>query len=283
VKTIIKDALKQVINLSVVFMGKTSMGRYVYNQIVNNAMGRTQEVEHQGLSLIFSIPNALTKFRADTFSTKEPETLEWIDSMPQGSVVWDIGANVGLYSCYAAKRRGCTVFAFEPSVFNLELLARNIFVNGLTKLVTIIPLSLSDRLAVSKLNMTMTDWGGALSTFNNSYGYDGKPLCKIFDFSTIGLPMNKVTELLEIPKPDYIKMDVDGTEHLILKGGAAVLQDVQSVLIEINDDFQQQREDATHYLIAAGLQLKEKRRWKGTDSSPFEATYNQIWCREHGL
>lgn len=264
-------------------MGKTSIGRYVYNQIVNNAMGRTQEVEHKGLSLIFSVPNALNKFRVDTFSTKEPETLEWIDSMPQSSVVWDIGANVGLYSCYAAKRRGCMVFAFEPSVFNLELLARNIFFNGLTELVTIIPLPLSDRLAVSKLNMTTTEWGGALSTFGNFYGYDGGPLCKAFDFSTIGLSMNEATELLEIPKPDYIKMDVDGIEHLILKGGAVVLQDVKGVLIEINDNFQQQVKDATHYLIAAGLQLKEKRRWKGTDNSPFESTYNQIWYREHIL
>ncbi len=66
-------------------------------------------------------------------------------------------------------------------------------------------------------------------------------------------------------------------------GGVVVLQNVQSALIEINDDFRQQAEDATHYLIAAGLQLKEKRRWKGTGNSPFEATYNQIWYREHGL
>jgi FkbM family methyltransferase len=51
--------------------------------------------------------------------------------MPRGSVLWDIGANVGLYSCYAVKARDCRVFAFEPSVFNLELLARNIFLNGI--------------------------------------------------------------------------------------------------------------------------------------------------------
>jgi hypothetical protein len=159
-KNTIKSFIKQLINLSVVFMGETSVGRYVYAQIVKNAMNRTQQVNHLDLSFTFAVPNALNLYRASSFSTKEPETLQWIDSMPQGSVVWDIGANVGLYSCYAAKRRSCRVFAFEPSVFNLEVLARNIFLNGLAERITIVPLPLSDSLAVNTLNMTSTEWGG---------------------------------------------------------------------------------------------------------------------------
>ena len=39
-----------------------------------------------------------------------------------GGVFVDIGANIGLYSIYAAKCRNIKVFAFEPSVFNLEFL-----------------------------------------------------------------------------------------------------------------------------------------------------------------
>src|ERR1700689_2479866 len=105
----------------------------------------------------FSVPNALNKYRVDPFSSKEPETLQWIDRIPRASVMWDVGANIGLYSCYAAKARGCRVFAFEPSVFNLEALARNIFLNRLTELITIVPLPLSDELAVSKFRMTSTD------------------------------------------------------------------------------------------------------------------------------
>jgi len=260
-------------------MGRTGIGRYLYAQIVHNAMKQTQKVEHQGLTLTFAIPNALCKYRIDTFSSKEPETLEWIDNMPNGSIVWDIGANVGLYSCYAAKHKNCQVFAFEPSVFNLELLARNIFLNGLTDMITIVSLPLTDELAVNKLNMTTTDWGGALSTFGESYGYDGQALNKDFEFSTIGISMVEAAELLKIPRPDFIKMDVDGIEHLILKGGPAILQDIQGVLVETNDDFIQQAEDTRNYLTEAGLQLKEKRRWDEIDNSPFDSTYNQIWHR----
>jgi hypothetical protein len=164
-RTAIKNAVKQFIDLSVAALGRLSVGRYLYSQIIHGAVNRVGEVEHEGFKLAFSTANALNKFRVDTFSSKEPETLQWIDSIARGSVVWDIGANVGLYACYAAKARGCRVFAFEPSVFNLEALARNIFLNRLTEQITVVPLPLSDELAVSKLSMTSTEWGAALSTF----------------------------------------------------------------------------------------------------------------------
>lgn len=158
----IRKIVKKIISSTVRLLGKTKIGGYVFDQILNTAMNATQSLSHRQTQLNFSIPNKLNRFRIESFSTKEPETLEWIDGFPRGSVVWDIGANVGLYSCYAAKARDCKVFAFEPSVFNLELLARNIHLNALTPNVAIVPLPLSDRLAFSTLNMTSTDWGGGI-------------------------------------------------------------------------------------------------------------------------
>lgn len=278
-KKIVKSGLRKLINSFVNLMGKSVYGRYVYTQIVSNAMNKTQTVKHEGLLLTFSTPNALNKYRADTFSTKEPETLDWIDSMLDSSVLWDIGANVGLYSCYAAKRKGCRVFAFEPSVFNLELLARNIYLNGLIEQITIVPLPLSDKLAVSTLNMTTTEWGGALSTFGQEYGHDGQAMAPVFKFPTIGLSMVDALEVLSIPQPDYIKMDVDGIEHLILKGGLPVLSNVKGVLIEINDKFTTQASDANAYLQQAGFSLKEKKHAAVFDTGTAQYTFNQIWVK----
>jgi FkbM family methyltransferase len=276
-----KAAAKQFIRQFVNLLGKTPAGRYLFAQIVDNTMDRTQETEHKGTKFVFSVPNALNRYRIDTFSTKEPETLEWIDRFPEGSVVWDIGANIGLYSCYAAKMRGCRVFAFEPSVFNLELLARNIFLNQLTDLITIIPLPLSSQLAVSKLSMTTTQWGGALSTFGETFGHDGNPIAKVFDFPTIGLSMADAVTLLRIPQPDYIKMDVDGIEHLILKGGLKVLRVVKEASIEINDQFTAQAVDARKYLEDAGLSFREKKHAECFDLQvgSTKYTFNQIWVR----
>lgn len=278
---LVKGALKGLSKTFLNFITEGRVGEYVNSQIIARAMVRKQSVKHEGVEIILSTPNSLNEFRASSFSVKEPETLEWIDQIPSGSVVWDIGANVGLYSCYAAKKRGCRVFSFEPSIFNLELLARNIFNNQLQDLITIVPLPLSESLSVNKLNMSSTEWGGALSTFGYDFGHDGEKMNKVFEFSTIGISMVDAVKLLNIPQPDYIKLDVDGIEHLILKGGESVLENVKGILIEINDDFEKQAGDAMQYLEKSGLVLKEKRHAEYFENTIFNKTFNQIWQRNH--
>ena len=104
-------------------LSSNKVGALVNDVIVNEVMNRVQEVEHNGILMKFTVPNSLNRFRVESFSNKEPETLKWIDCFPDNAVLWDVGANVGLYSVYAAKKKNCNVIAFEPSVFNLELLA----------------------------------------------------------------------------------------------------------------------------------------------------------------
>jgi FkbM family methyltransferase len=278
-KKTLKAVIKKLIDASVVLMGGSAAGRYLFGRITANAMGLTRTIEHRGVSLTFAAPNELARARADTFSIKEPETLEWIDSIPEGSLVWDIGANVGVYTCYAAKARRCRVFAFEPSIFNVELLARNVVLNGLADKVTVVPLPLSETSAVSRLNMSSTDWGGAMSTFGEEYGHDGRALQKVFEYPTIGVSMSDAVELLKIPRPDYIKMDVDGIEHLILRGGLSVLREVKGILIEINDEFAAQAGGADASLREAGLVLKEKRHADIRKTGGSATTFNQIWVR----
>ena len=75
--------------------------------------------------------------RAKTLLTKEPETINWLNHMPEGSVLWDIGANIGTYSIYAAKNN-IRVIAVEPSFMNIEILNRNVISNRVQDLVTIV-------------------------------------------------------------------------------------------------------------------------------------------------
>ena len=93
--------------------------------------------------------------------TLEPDTLSWIDEMIEGSTFWDIGANVGGYSIYAAKSKGCAVFAFEPSPFNLEFLARNIWLNNLEDKITVIPIALSQHASQAPFKMRRIEWAGS--------------------------------------------------------------------------------------------------------------------------
>lgn len=268
-KKIIKNFIQTVIKL----LSNLSAGRFVIEQLLTARMQIHQIVNHKEISLKFVVPNALCDYRVNSFSTKEPDTLEWIDAIPKKSVLWDIGANVGLYSVYAAKSRDARVFAFEPSVFNLELLARNIFLNQLQEQIVVLPLALSAISGPSLFRMSTTQWGGALSTFGEEYGQDGKILDNLFEYQICGMSIDNASTQLGLTLPNFIKIDVDGIEHLILSGAVAVLKQVESVLIEINDDFPQQAEQSAKLLKQAGLTLYRKCNLNAGKQ------FNQWWVR----
>src|SRR5262245_45216455 len=88
-------------------------------------------IKHKSTSMTFPTPNQMTKWRVETIYTKEPCTLEWIETFSADDVLFDIGANVGMYSIWAAATRRCRVIAFEPEALNYALLNRNIEANKL--------------------------------------------------------------------------------------------------------------------------------------------------------
>lgn len=271
IKRAVKAAMNAVANNS---------GRYLQQRMAAVAMERSVTVRHNGHDLHWPVPSRLCRYRAETFSTKEPETLEWIDTMFRGSVLWDVGANIGLYSVYAAKASGCRVFAFEPSVFNLECLARSIALNDVSDEVTIVPIPLTDRLGLEYLRLRSADYGDALNSFGTDEGFDGGQIDEGFRYSMPGIIMDDA-RWYGISAPDYIKIDVDGIEARVLAGGSAMLRKVRSVQIEINDDHPTQAEECAALLIAAGLTFKSKRHGAMFDrSAKHGGNYNQLWVRD---
>ena len=148
--------------------------QFSFNDILISLIrSRNYSIVYNNIKYIFFTPNSVCLWRAKTFATKEPETLNWIKGFHPGSIFWDIGANVGLYSVFAAKNNKCKVFSFEPSIFNLEVLGKNIFINKCFDLITIVPLAISNKIEKGLLNMSSLHYGGALSTFDKTYGSDG--------------------------------------------------------------------------------------------------------------
>ena len=80
---------------------KKGSGYVWIDQVAEKIRLQRRTVTHQScgkiISLTLFIPNWICRFRADSFSTKEPETLEWIDESSDNGVFFDIGANIGLY------------------------------------------------------------------------------------------------------------------------------------------------------------------------------------------
>ncbi len=73
------------------------------------------ELEHGGARMIFSTPNTGTRWRVETISTKEPWTLDWIAEFKPNDILVDVGANVGMYTIWAAATRGARVCGSSPS------------------------------------------------------------------------------------------------------------------------------------------------------------------------
>jgi len=262
-------------------LNNSKYGRSLSEYIFNSIREEVKNIQHNGHNFTFSTPNQLCHFRRNTFSTKEPETLCWIDTFGENTILWDIGANIGLYSIYAAKVKNSSVYSFEPSVFNIEVLARNIYLNSLTSNITIVPMPLNDKMGISNLQLTTTELGGALSTFEHKIGFDGKNINDVFETSLVGITLDFAHSSLGIPLPDYIKIDVDGIEHFILQGGDFVLKHVKSILIEINDDFVEQSSICVDILKRQGFNLQSKNVSSlfSDDDSPFKHSCNQIWSR----
>jgi len=279
-KNIIKFILKKFAKFFVFILGKLNAGRYFTDELVSNILAKKKVIKYNELELKFYTPNRINYYRANSFSTKEPETLNWIDTFNKDSVFWDIGANIGLYSCYAAKKTKGMVYAFEPSVFNLELLAKNIFLNSISEKVIIVPFPLNDSLSIKPFYMSSTDWGGALSTFGKSMDHEGKAMNGVFQHSTFGISVDNCIEILKFEKPNYIKIDVDGIEHLILKGATKTLESTESILVELNDNFKEQSKNAEKYLLSAGFKLNQKKYSKINEKSKYFSSHNnQIWSR----
>ncbi len=81
---------------------------------------------------------------------------------------------------------------------------------------------------------------------------------KVFDNNMSFVNIDSIQTGLKIPKPDYIKMAVDGIEHFILKSGKQILENVKGILIEVNDNFIEQARECSSLLKEAGLKLAKK-------------------------
>ena len=279
-KNLIKTFLKKITYLIVSIIQKFKVGVYFLELLNINISNIILKSPEKKTNLKFYCPNRVNKFRIESFFTKEPETLDWLNSFKNNSVFFDIGANIGLYSCYAADQRNCKVIAFEPSVFNLDLLSKNVFLNSLSKNVTIVPIPMSNETKVAEFNMSNTTPGGAISTFGENYIHDGSEMNKVFKYNIPGTTIDNAISFFKLPEPDYIKIDVDGIEHLILEGITNTFQNVKSILVEVNDKFEKQNKNVKKILEDNGFVMKLKLQSDIVASSPntkVTTIYNQIW------
>lgn len=252
--------------------------RYSLDTIWSLANSFSKVVKHDGITLVFGTPNFACRNRVNQFSEKEPETLDWIERFEKTDVFFDVGANIGLYSCYAGKL-GIETYCFEPSVFNIMQLATNIHRNDLSERVSVLSFPLLEQPRLDWMMHPDQTVGGALSSFSHNVTWDGSEIDANFKYKTLGMSLDAVVNWYGIPNPTHLKVDVDGIELMILEGGASVLRSVQSLLIEVNQDLKNQNAEMERILKDAGLKKIKQENSALIRSNQFSQCVNQIWVR----
>jgi FkbM family methyltransferase len=187
---------------------------------------------------------------------KEPFTVAFIESIPPGGVLYDVGANVGGYSLVAAAR-GLQAVAFEPIPQNAEMLLANLQLNGWTDRVIVMQQGLATVSGLVWVHYADTRPGSA--TF--AWG-EVKPNQRPgFGWHSVLIPVSPLDELVgryHLPPPTHLKIDVDGNEQAVLGGMSQVLAlpSLVGIMIELQPD---REAEIVGMLNAAGWSIVE--RW----------------------
>lgn len=173
---------------------------------------------------------------AEHFHTEEPDTLNWIDTyVKEGETFWDIGANIGMFSLYAAKKAKANVYAFEPFGLNYGILVEHTYINGMDKTLHPYAIALAEETKADVLHLRGFEAAGALNSVeeaNNQFGAFDSVMAQ----ATLMVKPEDACGMFGIPQPDHIKLDVDSIEVQIVRGLKPLLKNVKSILIEVEGE-----------------------------------------------
>ena len=240
-------------------------------------------VEFEGKKLIFQTPNLLTKYRADSLFTKEPGTIDWLNEISPKEILLDIGANVGMYTIYAAIVRNATVFALEPESQNYSLLNKNIRLNELDHIVSAYCVGISDVDSFDYIFMGNMDAGDANHAVGEPLNFELGSFAEAVKFAQgcITYKLDSLVETNKLPIPDYVKIDVDGFEHKVIEGAKETLKNkkVKSVIIELNPHLQEHMA-SVELLQNLGFKFSQDQVDKATrQDGPFKGMSEYVFRR----
>jgi FkbM family methyltransferase len=160
----------------------------------------------------------------------DPTLLQLVSEVVRpGHSVWDIGANLGLFSFAAAAAAGPTgyVLAVEPDAALIGLLRRTAASSHGHAEVDIMPVAVADDVAVGRFNIARRNRSTShLDGFGTSQtgGVRSTQLVPTVTLNWLGANFRR---------PDVIKIDVEGAELKVLDGSADILRNAPVLICEV--------------------------------------------------
>jgi len=153
------------------------------------------------------------------------------ETVRRGDTVWDVGANLGLFSFAAAIAAGPSgrVLAVEPDIGLAGLLRKSAAANPGHARVDVLPAAMSDQESVARFHVARRN--------RSTNHLDG--------FGTSQAGGVRATQLVpaltldwlaaRFAAPDVIKIDVEQAEAAVLAGGSRVLGLASTIICEVAD------------------------------------------------
>jgi FkbM family methyltransferase len=233
----------------------------VQNRVRRFAIGALtapRRLEIAGSTLAFHVHSAIESHRIS--NVQETWTIEWMRAVPPGSVVYDVGANIGIDSLIAAERRdrAVRVVAIEPFPANFASLVKNIVLNGLEDRVIALPLGLGRATGLARYNWANAQPGGALHSFGDIVRpRTGERVAPLAHHDCLCYRLDDLVRLPDLPFPTHVKIDVDGSELDVLAGAEDVLRDARCRALQVEvvdaDDARTRSRQVIGILQAAGF------------------------------
>ncbi|MCJ7631136.1 FkbM family methyltransferase [Candidatus Bathyarchaeota archaeon] len=156
------------------------------------------------------------------------------ENIHEDSVVWDIGANVGVFAFGAASvvNKG-SVLAVEADIFLAQLMRKSALLkenSGLS--IEVLPCAVSERNGVA--TFLIADRGRASSAVEVVRGRSQSGGIR----KKVAVPTLTLDTLLDFfAPPSFVKIDVEGAEALVLKGADRLLSEIRpTVYIEVGSE-----------------------------------------------
>ena len=91
------------------------------------------------------------------------------------------------------------------------------------------------------------------------------------------MSLDDMVKKFNLKQPDYIKIDVDGNEHLVLSGAKETIKKTKEILIELPGEWIEQTNTSHKILKEAGFNIIKKHNYDSKTNA--EVSANEIWKR----
>ncbi len=205
------------------------IARRVAERLSRGRVFRRKLPPHLGGAQFYVSPECGLRYLRPNIESIDPTLLGLAaELIKPGAVVWDVGANLGLFSFAAAGLAGPKgrVFSVEPDTYLVGLLRRSSRLqNTHAALVEVVPCAVSDALSLATFNIaTRARASNFLAGYGHSQTGGVRETQRVLTITLDWLAM-------QLPAPDLIKIDAEGADFLVMKGASELLGNQKPILI----------------------------------------------------